>query len=116
MFEFAQASQFFTSFGLSDLSFLAEAAGRTLLISVVSISIGTVLGCIFGWLLSVSRWAGAATLGLFLDAFRSIPLIIQPPPAPSCWSFTPAPWWRRSPAVASRRSRSPPGARAARSA
>jgi polar amino acid transport system permease protein len=27
--------------------------------------------------LSVSRWAGAATLGLFLDAFRSIPLIIQ---------------------------------------
>jgi polar amino acid transport system permease protein len=35
------------------------------------------LGCGFGWLLSVSRWAGAATLGLVLDAFRSIPLIIQ---------------------------------------
>jgi polar amino acid transport system permease protein len=77
MFEFAQTAQFFTAFGLSDLSFLAEAAGRTLLISIVSISIGTVLGCIFGWLLAVSRWAGAATLGLILDAFRSIPLIIQ---------------------------------------
>ena len=71
MFEFAQASQFFTAFGLSDLSFLAEAAGRTLLISILSISIGTVLGCIFGWLLAVSRWAGAATLGLILDTVRN---------------------------------------------
>jgi polar amino acid transport system permease protein len=77
MYEFAQTAQFFTGFQASDLSFLAEAAGRTLLISVLSISVGTVLGCGFGWLLSVSRWAGAATLGLFLDAFRSIPLIIQ---------------------------------------
>jgi len=77
MYEFAQTAQFFTGFQASDLSFLAEAAGRTLLISVLSISVGTVLGCVFGWLLSVSRWAGAATLGLFLDAFRSIPLIIQ---------------------------------------
>lgn len=77
MEESAPAIQFFTSFKVSDLTFLAEAAGRTLLISVVSISIGTLLGCVFGWLLSVSRWAGAATLGLVLDAFRSIPLIIQ---------------------------------------
>ena len=67
----------FFSFRASDLSFLAEAAGRTLLISVLSISAGTVLGVIFGWLLSVSRWAGAATLGLVLDMFRSVPLIIQ---------------------------------------
>jgi polar amino acid transport system permease protein len=77
MYEFAQTAQFFTGFQVSDLGFLAEAAGRTLLISVLSISVGTVLGCGFGWLLSVSRWAGAATLGLVLDAFRSIPLIIQ---------------------------------------
>ena len=77
MYEFAQTAQFFTGFNPADLSFLAEAAGRTLLISALSISIGTVLGCIFGWLLAVGRWAGAATLGLILDAFRSIPLIIQ---------------------------------------
>lgn len=77
MYEFAQTAQFFTGFQASDLGFLAGAAGRTLLISVLSISVGTVLGCGFGWLLSVSRWAGAATLGLVLDAFRSIPLIIQ---------------------------------------
>jgi polar amino acid transport system permease protein len=74
---FGQSIQFFTGFQASDLPFLAEAAGRTLLISVVSISIGTVLGCVFGWVLSVSRWAGAVTLGLILDGFRSIPLIIQ---------------------------------------
>jgi polar amino acid transport system permease protein len=77
MYELAQSAQFFSDFSASDLSFLAEAAGRTLLISVLSVSIGTVLGCVFGWLLSVSRWAGAVTLGLILDAFRSIPLIIQ---------------------------------------
>ena len=69
--------QFFTGLQLSDLWYLAEAAGRTLLISVISISLGTILGCLFGWLLSVSRWAGAATLGLVLDMFRSVPLIIQ---------------------------------------
>ena len=68
---------FFTGFQPSDLWFLAEAAGRTLLIAVLSISAGTVLGIFFGWALSVSRWAGAATLGLVLDMFRSVPLIIQ---------------------------------------
>lgn len=68
---------FFTGFQASDLWFLAEAAGRTLLIAALSISAGTVLGIAFGWALSVSRWAGAATLGLLLDMFRSVPLIIQ---------------------------------------
>ena len=71
------STSFFTGFQLSDLWFLAEAAGRTLLISVISISIGTLLGCLFGWILSVSRWAGAASLGVVLDLFRSVPLIIQ---------------------------------------
>lgn len=71
------ASSVFTSFQFSDLGFLAEAAGRTLLISVIAISIGTILGCIFGWVLSVTRIAGDATLGVILDVFRSVPLIIQ---------------------------------------
>jgi polar amino acid transport system permease protein len=71
------ASSVFTSFQFSDLGFLAGAAGRTLLISVIAISIGTILGCIFGWVLSVTRIAGDATLGVILDVFRSVPLIIQ---------------------------------------
>lgn len=70
-------SSVFTSFQLSDLGFLAEAAGRTLLISLLAISIGTVFGCIFGWILSVTRVAGDAILGVVLDVFRSVPLIIQ---------------------------------------
>ena len=77
MYEFLQSAQFFTAFSASDLTFLAEAAGRTLLISVLAISIGTVLGCVFGWVLSLSNWVGTVTLGFILDAFRSVPLIIQ---------------------------------------
>jgi len=69
--------EFFTAFQPSDIWFLTEAAGRTILIASLSISIGTVLGVFFGWVLSVSRWAGAASLGLILDVFRSVPLIIQ---------------------------------------
>ncbi len=69
--------QFFTAFQLSDIWFLGEAAGRTLLIAALSIPGGTILGIFFGWVLSVSRWAGAGSLGLILDVFRSVPLIIQ---------------------------------------
>ena len=77
MTQSASTIQFFTAFQPSDVWYLVEAAGRTLLIATLSISVGTVLGIFFGWVLSVSRWAGAASLGLVLDVFRSVPLIIQ---------------------------------------
>ena len=67
----------FSAFQPSDVWYLAQAAGRTLLISALAIAGGTLLGIVFGWLLHVGRWWGAATLGLVLDAFRSVPLIIQ---------------------------------------
>ena len=73
----ASSIQFFTAFQLSDIWFLGEAAGRTLLSATLSIPGGTVLGIFFGWVLSVSGWAGASSLGLILDVFRSVPLIIQ---------------------------------------
>jgi len=73
----ASTIQVFSDFQASDIWFLTEAAGRTLLIALLSISAGTVLGIFFGWVLSVSRWAGAASLGVILDIFRSVPLIIQ---------------------------------------
>ncbi|PVB63435.1 amino acid ABC transporter permease [Labrenzia sp. 011] len=68
---------FFFDFQLSDLWYLAEAAWRTLLISALSITIGTVLGVVFGWMLFEGRWAAALFLGPLLDVFRSVPLIIQ---------------------------------------
>lgn len=68
---------FFSGFGPNDLLYLGSAALRTLWISVLSISIGSLMGVIFGWLLFEGKFWGAITLGLILDAFRSVPLIIQ---------------------------------------
>ena len=69
--------QVFIGFQWTDLWFMGEAAGRTLLISVLAIVAGTLIGAVFGWVLSVGRWVAAATLGVVLDAFRSVPLLIQ---------------------------------------
>lgn len=68
---------FFTAFRAADLILLAEAAWQTLLISALSISTGTALGILFGWVLSESKFWGAVSLGFVLDFFRSIPLVIQ---------------------------------------
>ncbi len=68
---------FFSGFGPNDLLFLGAAALRTLWISVLSITIGSLMGVFFGWLLFEGKFWGAITLGLILDAFRSVPLLIQ---------------------------------------
>ena len=71
------AETFFSGFTLHDLWFLGEAALRTLLISLLAIGIGSLLGIVFGWVMSVSRLGGGYLLAPFLDIFRSVPLIIQ---------------------------------------
>lgn len=71
------ALSFFSGFGVNDLWFLGEAALRTLWISVLSITLGTVLGVFFGWLLHEGKLAAAVTVAPVLDVFRSVPLIIQ---------------------------------------
>lgn len=68
---------FFSGFNANDVWFLAEAAWRTLLISAASISLGTLLGVIFGWMLYEGKLAATLTLAPVLDVFRSVPLIIQ---------------------------------------
>lgn len=68
---------FFSGFSANDLWFLGEAALRTLLISALSISIGTVFGVVFGWLLFEGGLIATLTLAPVLDVFRSVPLIIQ---------------------------------------
>jgi len=67
---------FFSGFSPNDLWFLGEAALRTLWISLLAISCGSLMGIIFGWMLSVSR-VGGFILAPLLDIFRSVPLIIQ---------------------------------------
>ncbi len=71
------AISFFSGFRAADLWFMAEAAWRTLLISAVSISAGSLLGILFGWMLYEGRLVAALTLAPVLDVFRSVPLIIQ---------------------------------------
>ena len=56
---------FFSSFALNDVFFMAEAAYRTLLISVISISIGTFIGSIFGWMLFEGRIIAIILLGSY---------------------------------------------------
>ncbi len=68
---------FFSNFNINDLWFLGEAALRTLWISVLSVSMGTVLGVVFGWILYEGKWLATLTVGAVLDIFRSVPLIIQ---------------------------------------
>lgn len=68
---------FFSGFGAPDLWFMAQAAWRTLIISALSIMLGTVLGVVFGWMLHEGRAWATLLLAAGLDAFRSVPLIIQ---------------------------------------
>ena len=68
---------FFSGFNINDLWFLGEAALRTLWISILSVSMGTVLGIFFGWLLYEGKWIATLTVAPILDVFRSVPLIIQ---------------------------------------
>lgn len=75
--EEGSAIQVFTGLRPGDIWLLAQAAGRTLLIASVAIAVGTLLGCPFGWALAVGGRATAATLGVVLDVFRSVPLLIQ---------------------------------------
>jgi len=68
---------FFSGFNVNDLWFLGEAALRTLWISILSISLGTFLGVMFGWILYEGKTTAALTVAPILDVFRSVPLIIQ---------------------------------------
>ena len=68
---------FNTALSSSDLIFLAQGAGITIFVTVISVAIGTVLGIFFG----VARMQLGAVLGapitFILDIFRSVPLLIQ---------------------------------------
>jgi His/Glu/Gln/Arg/opine family amino acid ABC transporter permease subunit len=69
--------QFFSGFAPSDMWFMAQAAWRTLVISVVSIRWARFLARVFGWVLYEGKVWATAGLAAFLDIFRSVPLLIQ---------------------------------------
>ncbi|MES2915117.1 MAG: amino acid ABC transporter permease [Pseudomonadota bacterium] len=68
---------FNTALTLSDLVFLAKGAGMTLLVTAISVSLGTILGIIFGIFRFQVGPVWAAPVTFLLDVFRSIPLLIQ---------------------------------------
>lgn len=68
---------FDTSLSLADLLFLAKGAWITILVTAISVVLGTVLGIVFGTFRYQVGPVFAAPLTFFLDIFRSIPLLIQ---------------------------------------
>jgi polar amino acid transport system permease protein len=68
---------FDTSLTLRDLMFLAEGAGVTILVTAISVVIGTLLGILFGVIRTQLGPVLAAPLTFVLDIFRSVPLLIQ---------------------------------------
>jgi His/Glu/Gln/Arg/opine family amino acid ABC transporter permease subunit len=68
---------FQTALTTSDIIFLAQGAGVTLIVTGIAVVLGTLLGIVFGvFRFQVGPW-WAAPLTFILDIFRSIPLLIQ---------------------------------------
>jgi polar amino acid transport system permease protein len=65
------------NFSLKDLIFMAQGAGITFALTIISGSIGTALGFLIGWARTTTSWFVVASLGAFIDVVRSVPLIIQ---------------------------------------
>ncbi|MFO1209803.1 MAG: amino acid ABC transporter permease [Amaricoccus sp.] len=68
---------FHTALTASDFMFLARGAGMTLLVTAISVALGTCLGIACGiFRFQVGPW-WAAPVTFLLDVFRSVPLLIQ---------------------------------------
>ena len=68
---------FHTALTSADLIFLAKGAGMTILVTAVSVFIGTLLGIVFGVLRGQLGPIWFAPVTFVLDIFRSVPLLIQ---------------------------------------
>jgi His/Glu/Gln/Arg/opine family amino acid ABC transporter permease subunit len=66
-----------TGLHMGDLFFMLQGAKRTIILTLVSISFGTILGLFIGILRGVFNKYVNYIFGLFLDFVRSVPLIIQ---------------------------------------
>jgi hydroxyproline transport system permease protein len=68
---------FDTALTAADFAFLAKGAGMTILVTAISVALGTVLGIAFGVFRYQVGPVWAAPVTFVLDIFRSIPLLIQ---------------------------------------
>lgn len=69
----------YSGLSINDFYYMAEGAGRTVYLAAWSITLGTLLGLLLGWLRAKTARNpfGNVLLAGYLDIFRSIPLIIQ---------------------------------------
>lgn len=67
----------FWDFRAEDILFLLDASWRTVQISVVAITAGTLFGIVLGWALYQGNFFIRFTVNSLLDVFRSVPLIVQ---------------------------------------
>ncbi|WP_425105370.1 amino acid ABC transporter permease [Ancylobacter sp.] len=68
---------FYTNMTFTDLMFILKGAGVTLSVTFWAVLGGTLLGMVLGVIRSIVPWWINAPLGLVLDVFRSVPLLIQ---------------------------------------
>lgn len=68
---------FETALTSADLLFLARGAGMTIIVTVISVAMGTLLGIVFGVIRVQFGAQACLPLTFFLDIFRSVPLLIQ---------------------------------------
>lgn len=68
---------FDTALTSADFIFLAKGAGMTIVVTLISVAVGTILGIIFGVFRYQVGALWAAPLTFVLDISRSIPLLIQ---------------------------------------
>jgi hydroxyproline transport system permease protein len=68
---------FETSFGWNELLFMLQGAGVTLMLTFWAVLGGTIMGLGFGLVRVGAPWWIGGLLGLVLDVFRSVPLLIQ---------------------------------------
>lgn len=61
----------------NDLWFLCLGAGRTLLLTVIAVAVGTILGVVLGIVRAERGWIVNSLIGSVLDFLRSVPLLIQ---------------------------------------
>lgn len=66
-----------TSMTFNDLLFIIKGAGVTLSVTFWAVLGGTLLGIVLGVVRAIVPWWINAPIGLVLDVFRSVPLLIQ---------------------------------------
>lgn len=71
------ATPFYSGFTFQDLLFMAQGAGRTMLLTVLTGVLGTILGAFFGWIRAHRIPGVDQLLGVYIDVIRTVPLIIQ---------------------------------------